>query len=1263
MENITLTINGKEVVGKPGKTILEVVRENGLDDIPTLCHDERIEPYGSCFLCVVEVEGLPRLVPACASVVSAGMVIRTNSDKVRAARKTALELLLSNHYADCIGPCINNCPAHVDAQGYIALINLGKYDEALRLIKQTNPLPLSIGRVCVRDCETVCRRELVDDPVAINFLKRFVADKDHDQGFWAPEITEKKNKRVAVVGGGPAGLTCAYYLTLAGYAVTIFEKLPKLGGMLRYGIPEYRLPKEVLDAEIQWILDRGIEVKTNVAMGRDFAIDSLKKAGYDAIFIGVGAHKASKMGLEYENETEGIFRGIDFLRDVISQGIPTLKGTAVVVGGGNTAIDAARTALRCGADQVKIVYRRSLKEMPAHPSEIEAAQAEGIEILFLNNPKAIIRQGNRLTGIECLKMKLEAAEPGERPRPVPVPGSEFILACDVLIGAIGQQVDISFNHPQTGCKLERSGTITVNLDTLETSIPGVFAGGDAVTGPYTAIGSIAQGGMAARSIAGFLEKGKAEKPAQKFYSFKHKLAELTETEFAHYPKAARGHMPELSLKERQRNFKEVDTGFSKTQGADETLRCLECGCSEYYDCHLRKYADEFGIRIDDYLGEVGKYKVDDRHPFIVIDANKCINCGRCVRTCSQVLNVSALGFVFRGFKTVVKPALEKPLLQTTCIACGNCIDTCPTGALSEKFPFKVLGTLPKADKQTVCGFCSVGCTVNFKVIDNDIFYVSNSVPAAMAGVNNGYLCVKGHFGHRYLVMNKERIETPFIQKKGQKRPVDWAGAIDYTTRALKAILDQYGPGAVALTASPKLSNEDLYLIQKLGRVAFKTNQVSSFTYLSPGDSAPGQPPIPYPFLSTASLDDLDRTDVIMVMNADLANENLIAEIRIRKARKNKARLVVIGSEMGRLSREADLWIDTRPGSNTVLLNGLMKEMIAAGAIDKEFIDGQTAGFSALEKMLSGFSGEKVLQATGIDPQDYRALIDILKEPALNLVLVFNPDYRTDKSAHDLEAAGNFLLIGNRLSRPANGLLLVRDHGNATGLFDMGLNPGFLPGYVGPEEEKEMKRLADLWQTDLENVFRPADVLDNLRQGRIKALLVFGEDPYNSPQLAPLLDGVELLVVFDAFATAATARARVVFPLATQIEQSGTQTNCEGRMQALNPIVPAKNTLADWQIIAKIGAVFHPGFSYSSSQEIDREIGQANRLYTDWTVGQVRARVEVRDNLLKRNGKFPLFIYEADPTPADSHKPVLIYPENFFLADIKGKLSDKKGGKT
>ncbi|MBN2520151.1 MAG: FAD-dependent oxidoreductase, partial [Bacteroidales bacterium] len=933
--------------------------------------------------CVVEVKGLNKLVPSCSTPVNDGMDIITKNDKIINSRKTALELLLSNHYADCIGPCINNCPANVDAQGYIALISIGKYKEALKLIKESNPLPLSIGRVCVRNCEDNCRRCLLDDPVSVNSLKRFVADKEGT--YWKPEIKEKKKNKIAIIGGGPAGLTCAYYLLLEGYQVTIFEKLPKLGGMLRYGIPEYRLPKATLDEEIKWITDLGAKVKNNAEMGKDFTLDDLKKQGFDSVFLGAGAHKASKMRIEGEDTIKGIYTGIDFLREFEIHGNINLDGIVIVVGGGNTAIDAARTSLRCGASKVKIVYRRSIKEMPAHFAEVEAAQKEGVEILFLTNPKSIISENNKIKGIVCYKMRLEEV-PGERPRPIEIKGSEFIIHCDYLISAIGQQVDNSFIVHENNCKLEKWGTICVNETTYETSIHGVFAAGDVVSGPLTAVNAIGQGKKAAIAINSYIKTGKAANKNGKFYSFKHKLTKISPNEYSHLEKIKRIKMPELPINERINNFKEVELGLNEVQAENETLRCLECGCSEYYDCELIKYANDYHIDISDYIGDVRKFKIDDSHPFIKLDPNKCINCGKCVRTCSEILKVSALGFINRGFKAVVKPAMEKPLIETNCISCGNCIDVCPTGAISEKYPFKVLGTLPKTNHISICNFCSLGCSLNFKIIDDDIIYVSNNTREILNTKNNGYLCIKGKFGHRYLTENL-KLEFPSVKENGELKKTTQDEAISFMAKRLKEIIKKYGRDSIAVFGSPKWANEELYLLQKFARIALHTNNISSFTTFNQEYDLSSLDDLTGVTVSTISLNDIEKADIIVVINSALSEENLLIELKIKKAQKKGAKLILINSSEIKLTKFTDLWVDSKKATNTVLLNGIIKEVS----------DLEQAGLEKLKKMVAPFDNEMVTDITGIDTGTYKKLIEYLKDHTKNIVFIYHAGSLREKS--------------------------------------------------------------------------------------------------------------------------------------------------------------------------------------------------------------------------------------------------------------------------
>ena len=605
-KQLKIKINDREYAANAGDTILDVVRKYDIDTIPTLCHDPKLPPYGSCYLCVVEVEGLEKLVPSCSSPVGPNMAIHTDNERIRASRRTALELLLSNHYADCLGPCTQTCPAGVDVQGYIALMSMGRHREAIKLIKEKNPLPLVCGRVCVRECESACRRNLVDDRVGIDYLKRYASDVERENP-WIPEAQKRNGKKVAIVGGGPAGLTCAYFLALEGYAPTIFEASEKLGGMLRYGIPEYRLPKALLDQEIKWIIDRGVEVRTGMRWGKDFTVQSLKEMGFDATFLAIGAQKAKAIGLAGEERIEGIIGGADFLRSMQSADPPILSGTVVVSGGGNTAVDAARTALRIGAGKVHIVYRRTMKEMPAHQMEIDAACEEGVDMIFLSTPVSIVEKEGRVEALRCIRMELGEPDASGRRSPVPVKGSEYDLPCDFVIAAIGQDIDLPASPAENGLVATRQNAIKVDKGSFATSIPGVFAGGDAITGPAVAIDAIAHGRAAALAMDQYMRTGKADgRQANVFISRKEAFGEIPESEFLHVPRVAKEKMAELPVEERIKSQVEVEVGFTESQALNETGRCLECGCASYFDCALRKYATHFGI---DFTGLPGRTKI------------------------------------------------------------------------------------------------------------------------------------------------------------------------------------------------------------------------------------------------------------------------------------------------------------------------------------------------------------------------------------------------------------------------------------------------------------------------------------------------------------------------------------------------------------------------------------------------------------------------------------------------------------------------------
>ncbi|MDY6893581.1 MAG: NAD(P)-binding protein [Chloroflexota bacterium] len=475
-------------------------------------------------------------------------------------------------------PCKVACPTHISVQGYVALIAEGKYKEALDLIRDENPFPAVIGRVCTHPCESNCTRGKVDEPISICQLKRFVADTVKAGGQDSPPASmESKNKKVAVVGSGPGGLSCAYYLALWGYQPTVFEALPVAGGMMAVGIPSYRLPKDVLNAEIDFIKAAGVEIKTNTPIGTSLTLKDLADQGYEATFLAVGAHRNNPLEIEGE-DLEGMVSGVGFLRDV-SLGKSVKVGDRVaVIGGGNVAIDAARTALRLGAKDVSIVYRRSRQEMPAAEEEIEDAEEEGIAIRYLAAPTRVIGKDGKVNALECIKMELTEPDESGRRRPVPVKGSEFKLDVDMVIPAIGQSPDLSFLGAESKVEVGRGSTIKTDGITLETGMAGVFAGGDAVLGPATVVEAIAAGKEAAISIDRYLRGENLTVGREKEFAPVDVSTEGIE-------KQPRKKTPKIAPEERKNDFREVALNYSEEMAKAEAERCLSCGlCSECYQC-------------------------------------------------------------------------------------------------------------------------------------------------------------------------------------------------------------------------------------------------------------------------------------------------------------------------------------------------------------------------------------------------------------------------------------------------------------------------------------------------------------------------------------------------------------------------------------------------------------------------------------------------------------------------------------------------------
>ena len=697
MSQVKITVNDKEFLADTEKTLLDNILENGIY-LPHLCHNKQLESYGGCGLCLVDVEGIRKPLRACSTTVSEGMVVKTNTPELEKSRKATLSLIMSDHSGDCKAPCFMACPTHQDIQGYVGLIANGEEEKALEIIKKDNPLPMSIGRVCPHPCEEKCRRKHLEGAVSICALKRFSAESNVD---YIPECKETNGKKIAVIGAGPAGLSCAYFLAIEGYQVEIFEAEENGGGMLRYGIPAYRLPKDILDKEIENIEKMGVKISYNKRLGRDFTIESLKSS-YDAVFVAIGAWTASGMRCEGE-DAQGVEGGIDVLYRVAKGEKVDLGDDVCVVGGGNTAIDAVRTAARLGAKNVTLVYRRTENEMPAEPDEIFDAKAEGVNFRFLAAPIRILNENGKVTGLEIQNMELGEPDESGRRQPVAIEGSTDIIKCDTVISAIGQKVS-------TGCidfvELTKKSTISVDEKTYMTSVEGVFAAGDVINkGPDIAVRAIAGGKYAARSIDCYI-KGVEVPDELPVYSVNNNF-DASVLEGLPFIDKCKINLEDAAL--RKNNFNEVASTLTKEEAQKEASRCLECGCSAVYSCELLPLMRDYDALSMKLNGKTRQYPKDKSHPFIVRDNNKCILCGQCVRACKEISGTENLGLFGRGFGTLPVSAFDLPLNESKCVTCGACVNVCPTGALISKTPTLKNPPLPFVDEDYICTACEKNC--------------------------------------------------------------------------------------------------------------------------------------------------------------------------------------------------------------------------------------------------------------------------------------------------------------------------------------------------------------------------------------------------------------------------------------------------------------------------------------------------------------------------------------------------------------------------
>jgi len=672
---VRLTIDGRDVAVAPGTTVLAAAEWLGIR-VPTMCHVKGIEPAASCFVCAVQIEGRRTLSPACAMPVAEGMVVHTQTEDVRTARRMALELLLSDHAGECVAPCAARCPASLDIPGFTRHIAGGDSGKAMEVIARNLALAGSLGRVCPRLCEQECRRCELDQGLAIGALHRYAADVDLESPEpYLPPCDRPSGNRVAIIGAGPAGLAAAYYLLQKGHACTIFDAHEQPGGMLRYGIPEYRLPKRALDAEIGAIRRMGADFRMSMRWGSDFTLAELR-AGYQAVFVAVGAQGAQ--GLRCAGEELAV-SGIGFLEQVARGLVPAIGEDVIVVGGGNTAMDCARTARRMGA-RVRVLYRRTRQEMPCLMEEVEGAEAEGVSIEYLVAPVKLELAASGFS-LTCRRMTLGEPDASGRRAPVPVEGSDFAVDCSAVIAAIGQSVERGLAG-QEGLSVTAWG-IAADPQTMETNLPGVFAGGDAVLGADLAVRAVAAGRIAATSISQYLAREPVTGEPASTFVVMHPIDDAERAAiFRSIEQAARVRLPELDMARRLASFDEVEGRLSADEAQREARRCISCGCRQCDCCTIRTLATEYGADVERFTGARRRFSADTSHPDIVYEPGKCISCDACVRIAAAAGETLGMTMIGRGFDVEVAPPFGRPLSEALTSTAVRCAEACPTGALA-----------------------------------------------------------------------------------------------------------------------------------------------------------------------------------------------------------------------------------------------------------------------------------------------------------------------------------------------------------------------------------------------------------------------------------------------------------------------------------------------------------------------------------------------------------------------------------------------------
>lgn len=1183
-----LSVDGREILAACGDTIKAGATASGIE-IPGLCHlpgrEEASEP---CRLCLVEADG--RQVLACKTLVAEGMTVVTATPAIEQLRRQRLEFLSSFHYGDCKAPCNLTCPAGINVQGYVNYIAIKEYGAALSLIREQNPLPGIVCRVCPRFCESRCRRALIDEPVAINHLKRFAVEHG-GQSVSPVRPGPSTGCKVAVLGGGPAGLSCAWYLRRFGHEVTIFEANRKLGGMARYGIPAFKLPDDAIDQEIENVLALGAHVRTGKRWGSDFDLAALQGQGFNAIFLatGIGSQKTAQFpGAELALDA------LALLREFRSGHQPTLGARTLVIGGGKIAVEAARSALRAGAEEVTVVYPRSKVEINAHQRDIKEAEREGVQFFMMAQPLRILRE-NGLIRVEMARTILSEANDRGIRESRPMENSSLWWEGDTVLAALGQVGDGTFaGFGELESKLQRNpnGTIKISPATMRTNLPGIYAGGDLASGPRSVIQAVDGGRRAAEAIHEELTGQKVVKPADGRMNFSRgrKFEEVDVANFAGHAIRLRESIPARPPDRRLSDFGQVELGYSEDMAIREAQRCLQCGCLGLSKCELRPLLNQYKVQTKAALVRP-RAAVDAQHPFIVIDANCCIGCGRCERSCEFEAMTMRLKTATDGGP----PSITLDI-GPNCVSCGACVDACPTGALTKKHLTLPLLPGEATQVQSVCTYCGTGCNIDLHVKNNVLLEVKadNAQPP-----NHGDLCVRGRFGFDFY-RHPERLTQPLVRDSIEKpfRKASWQEALAWAAGGLKKALNHCGGEGVGVLSSSRCENEVNYVAQKFARLVLKTKNVDNCARVCHAPSVSGLRIALGSGAATNSLDNIALAEVLLISGSNTSEGHPVVGMKVKRAVKNGAKLIVIDPRRTEMAAMADLWLRLIPGTNVLLLNSLLHAILDEGIEDKEFIAARTENLEMVRAHVQDYSPEAMAARTGVDPALVRAAARLYCSTKLGMILYGLGMTEHRNGTQGVMGLANIALASGNIGRPGAGICPLRGQNNVQGSCDMGALPYVYSGYQDVADDQARERLSQAWGAELPTsagMIEP-EMYEAALRGRFKGMYCIGYDPVHTQadinKLRQAFSMMEMVVVQDIFLTETAKLAHVVLPAACFYEKDGTFTNAERRVRRIRKaVLPVGQALPDWQITCRLAeAMGHP-MRYDGAEQVMEEIAR------------------------------------------------------------------------